>query len=601
MTSSPDTPRPVPDGSQLRLGEYLHASSLTSPSGRFTLLNTVTETALYDHASGAQLWAASNENVYGQAILALGLDGDLTVWNHHRQPGRRSGTAGQGTTLLQVTDAGDVILLDGQGRELWTTNTAPPPAPIPAVVPDVARGSVLRRGQILRHQVLVSDDGGTALMHAPTGLGLYGRGQGFGRREPMDPGAYLSLDSDGFLRVRSGDAVVKQLAGPGEQLVVLPGRAELHDESGAVVWSMTGSLRQSAATPGPSQAELAVCFDSLATGHGYTAVVVRDLEPAKALSRWDLTEVSTATWPELRARCGDGEVAVAAVPLGDHTLLMTSAPWVQGGDQLSAGTTAVRHSYDPQRDWSADWSLHRDGVTIAHVREEQPKRRKGMELPEVLAAVEEMNEDQSWSDPDWFASFASLELMCRVAGVAPTAAELRGPVLGGVLPASLVQPPVVVRPGRPDRPPLVIEDDLVVVRTDFSDDAAWATVLDEVRAGAFGDEFEAEEVLATDDPGWQGADFEEVLAALPEDHSVEVVYLVDAVTMTHPEHAVLAASTDLPEPSDDYQPQEGVFRTLRIDPGMVTVMHANLQIANLSWEEYCEQVEDPENDVLTVD
>jgi hypothetical protein len=492
MTFSPEFPRPAHRGSQLRLGEYLHASSLTSPSGRFTLVNTVDATTLYDHASGEPLWAASSENVYGQAILALGLDGDLTVWNHHRRPGWRSGTAGLGTQQLQVTDEGDVILIDGDGQVLWTTNTAP------------------------------------------------------ARATP-----------------------------------------------GAVIWPTPAGPDPSAG-PAWSEATLAVCFDSLATGRGYTAVVVRDLTPAEALRRWGLDEASTATWQELASRSTNDEIAVAAVPLDGHTLLVAGTAWVQGGDQLSAGTTAVRHSYDPQRAWPSEWSMHRDGATIAHVREEPPKRRKGVNRPEIRQAVEEMNEHQSWSAPDWFASFRSLELMCRVAGVRPTAADLRGPLLGGVVPASLAQPPVLVRPPRPDRPPLVIEDDLVLVRTDFSDDVAWAAILAEVRTGGF----DEQAVQPTDDPGWQGADFEEVLAALPDGCAPDVVYLADAVAMAHPDHALLAASTELPPASDDYEPEDGVTRTLRIEPGLVTTMHANLQVANLSWEEYCEQLDDPQTDVL---
>jgi hypothetical protein len=287
-------------------------------------------------------------------------------------------------------------------------------------------------------------------------------------------------------------------------------------------------------------------------------------------------------------------VAVAAVRLGRHTLLLAGAPWVQGGDTLSAGTTATRHSYDPDCGWSSEWSMHRDGATISHIREEQPKRRKGVDLPEIIEAVQEMNEYQSWSSSHWFASYRSLELMCRVAGVWPTAADLRGELLGGVLPRSVVQRPVAVRPQRPSRPPLVIEDDLVLVRTDFSDAEAWAVILDEVRTGGWTEE----PVQPTDDPGWEGADFEDVLAALPDDCDAEVVYLADAVSMTHQDHAVLAANTELPEASEDYDPGEGVTRTLRIEPAAVTSMHGNLQIANLSWEEYCVQLDDPVTDVL---
>ncbi|GLY31695.1 hypothetical protein [Kineosporia sp. NBRC 101731] len=469
--------------SELRPGQFLNRSALTSPAGRFVLRNARYggATELTDEATGTTLWTVPGDNVYGQSTLVFGLDGDLMVWNHHRERGWSAGTAGRGAVLLRLTDAGDVVLLDAGGGTVWSSGTA------------------------------VSFD-------------------------PFPP-----YEADG----RQAD-----------------------DEG-----------------PAPDrQHRLAALFDSLAPEHGYTVAVVRDVSPDQALGRWGLVgeERATTTWQELQARRGD-RIPVAAVALGPHTLLMAGAPWLPG-DPLSTGTTAVQESRRPGCGWSEEWSMHVDGATVSHLREGQPKRRIGMTRPELLRAAAGADvEPHLLGNVDWLASCAGLEFVCLVAGVMPTADDVNGPVLGGLVPVSLAEPPepeaVVAPPGRPAIP----AQEFVLVRTDYSDDGAWAALLDAARRGdLFGDG----EMEPVDDPGWDGATPDEVLAAVPNRDEIATVFIVDHEALTGEDYPVLVVNPDLPEASENYEPVEGVSRTLRATADELFSIFANLSIANADWEDY---------------
>ncbi|MFG2600620.1 DUF6924 domain-containing protein [Streptomyces sp. NPDC048462] len=84
--------------------------------------------------------------------------------------------------------------------------------------------------------------------------------------------------------------------------------------------------------------------------------------------------------------------------------------------------------------------------------------------------------------------------------------------------------------------------DVLVIRTDFSDDEAWNAVVGELRRPwGPGGEFPAG-VQLVDAPVWSGATADEVLAAAV-DEDLLVVFLADRDTMQSPAHALLALST----------------------------------------------------------
>lgn len=139
----------------------------------------------------------------------------------------------------------------------------------------------------------------------------------------------------------------------------------------------------------------------------------------------------------------------------------------------------------------------------------------------------------------------------------------------------------------PDRPSIDLSDDTewdaLVIRTDYSDDAAWQLVTTGLQR-PWTDEFEASSHVV-DDPGWDGAEADEVLAVLPED-APEVVFLADARTMRG-EHPLLAVSTDPDMVDEDHEfPGLGFTCRFRILPTAVAEMVGNLAIANMSFEDF---------------
>ena len=582
---------------RLRRGEFLREAALSSPSGRFVLVNSrgAGQTAVSDTGSGAVRWWLTSEKIYGQSMLVLGLDGDLAVRNHHHQRGWHSGTAGSGVEELRLTDAGEVELVTADDEVVWSSagRVFSEPEHWPRFP------SRLGRGERLGRRSLSSPDGGTLLHPGPAGLLLLPPGNQPGWSLPAGPGSDLVLGGDGRLVLVRDGTVETEIAGPAEELVLLPGRAELRDAEGAVVWSVPGS-EGPGQTVAPNadregqQLRLRVLFDSLSPAHGYTVAVVQNVLPEEALRRWGLTadEMSRATWQEFESRREESSVPVAAVPLGPHTLLVAGAPWFPG-DPLSAGTTVTRESRIPVMGYATEFSMHQDGETVSLLHERRPKRRKGMSRPELLDALARAGvEEHSRMRADWYAAFAGLELICRVADVSPAAGDLNGKLLGGLVPASIARPwPEPIRTPSPGRPPLESEY-FLLVRTDFSDEAAWAALLEELASDEF---FDDADIHPVQDRGWEGADPDEVLAAVPDLDRTRLFYLADRETMTQRGHPLLVVNTTLPAAGPDYEPVEGASRTLRATAAAVWSLHLNLEIANVSWEEYLPRTgsEDP--------
>ncbi|WP_442805546.1 transposase [Streptomyces sp. NBC_00385] len=84
--------------------------------------------------------------------------------------------------------------------------------------------------------------------------------------------------------------------------------------------------------------------------------------------------------------------------------------------------------------------------------------------------------------------------------------------------------------------------DVLVIRTDFSNDEAWNAVVGELhRPWGPGGEFAAA-VQLVDAPAWSGATADEVLAAVVDEDLI-VVFIADRGTMQSPARALLALST----------------------------------------------------------
>lgn len=133
-------------------------------------------------------------------------------------------------------------------------------------------------------------------------------------------------------------------------------------------------------------------------------------------------------------------------------------------------------------------------------------------------------------------------------------------------------------------------DSTLVVRTDYSDEEAWRTVvalLDTEHPIGF------EPVNHyVDDPAWTGASVDEVLAVAPE--AGGVVFIADADTMRAP-YPLIAANTVTREDCEDdedyaYEMQYG--REFRVLPGGVADVYTNLSIVNSDFPDFAVQAQD---------
>ncbi|NKY60823.1 DUF6924 domain-containing protein [Nocardia flavorosea] len=116
----------------------------------------------------------------------------------------------------------------------------------------------------------------------------------------------------------------------------------------------------------------------------------------------------------------------------------------------------------------------------------------------------------------------------------------------------------------------------LLVRTDFTDDAAWAETLAAVVAAY--DEDTMTELTPVDDVALDGLSPAE-LADLAGDRTY--VFLAGTTTMTDPEHPLLAVDT-----GTDGEP---VFR---IAPVAVAEVEVNFLLADMDFEDYADSVDD---------
>ncbi|QFZ18599.1 DUF6461 domain-containing protein [Saccharothrix syringae] len=398
-------------GPELPRGGRLRHQSLTSPGGSRTLVHEDDgNLVLYANPSGRALWSTGTWWA-GDGWVDLTDAGDLVVRNSCGAPVWRAGARdGQ---RLRVGDDGGVALLDALGREVWGVRAGSADA-VP--FPHVGRGPALRRGQSLGNHSLTSADGGTVLVcQAGRRLVLFGPGgQRLWERYLWETDrAHLALDDDGVLRLRARDgSAVARLAGPADELVVLPGEAVLRCADGTVVWRT-----------GRPPRDYTSWLSALVHDGAYCATVVHDIDPDEALRRLGARPggIATGTWSELRKRVDpDSGVAVAAFTLGWHTLL------VQAGSRLapprpnlSAGTFAVTCCREAGADPA--FLVFRDGAVVADHRGGDPGDRP--RAPEVRRALAAMGVDS----PARAAVERDLELLCRTAEVHPTPLDVVRP------------------------------------------------------------------------------------------------------------------------------------------------------------------------------
>lgn len=117
-------------------------------------------------------------------------------------------------------------------------------------------------------------------------------------------------------------------------------------------------------------------------------------------------------------------------------------------------------------------------------------------------------------------------------------------------------------------------ENALVLRTDFSDEAAWEAVCAAIRQPV--GEFKAY-VEIVSDPKYEGLTAEQLPALVPQGSNHSFVFLVDRLALSHPERPVLVV--------DLY---ENPGRTFRVIPSEMGDVENNLSIANMDFEEFAD-------------
>jgi hypothetical protein len=576
-----------PGGPWLPLGGSLSMESLTSPSGRFTALHSVYDPPLEvrDNLTHERVWMSDAPQ---SSLVCLGPDGDLVTWDHHGNRVWSTGTGWLGVRRLEMRDSGELALTGTDGAVVWSSGIPQVSAAAGTGHRTVARGSRMRRGESLCGQTLTSDDGSTVLFHDGRVVRVIVRGQTSHWDRFPDQETVLVLDDDGFLRIRALDgAVVEQIAGPGTELVVVRGAAELRDEAGALVWASAGRSTRPAPVREPAipqNDDLAAWFGALAgEGRGYCFAVVRESTPQEVLQRTGLARgsVMRTTWHRLqrhRDAAHPDEAVVAAIAVGTDVLLVSDDPALpMAALAPSTSVVALHQPFEGNNFWGT-FSLHQDGRLVTQLRHD-PRRRKGTKVAEVAAALDEIAHD-----------LHQHELVFRTSGVVPSAAELGGPLLGGVL--APARSPAAMPAAGPTEPLPAVEGydeetlDPLVVRTDFTDEDAWDRVVEELREPWM--DYEPVAHLISD-PRYADAPTERVLrdvrAALPGPRLPGAVFIADSTTMHETGHPLLAVSTEWD--GEPFEEEEEDFVTqFRLRPNAAVEISTNLNLGNMDFEDF---------------
>jgi hypothetical protein len=115
----------------------------------------------------------------------------------------------------------------------------------------------------------------------------------------------------------------------------------------------------------------------------------------------------------------------------------------------------------------------------------------------------------------------------------------------------------------------------LLVRTDFTSDAAWQQVVD--AALREDEEGYAAGIDPHSDPDFDQASWQTVKSACPADPGAAVLFIADSTTLTSPDHPILVV---------DLMRNREPFRCV---PAAVGSVEANLNIANMDWEEFADE------------
>ncbi|MBZ9644051.1 hypothetical protein [Streptomyces sp. PSKA30] len=135
------------------------------------------------------------------------------------------------------------------------------------------------------------------------------------------------------------------------------------------------------------------------------------------------------------------------------------------------------------------------------------------------------------------------------------------------------------------------ELDPLIVRTHYGDDRAWDALKQLLLPPA--QDADTDVPCFVDDPQWDGASVDDVLAAVAADEELRkhlrVVFLADRLTMETVDHPLLVVTTTTRDECEDDEEWEFVVeygREFRAVPQATGDIHVNLQLANMDYPDF---------------
>jgi hypothetical protein len=129
----------------------------------------------------------------------------------------------------------------------------------------------------------------------------------------------------------------------------------------------------------------------------------------------------------------------------------------------------------------------------------------------------------------------------------------------------------------------------LVIRTDFVHELEWAAIQSAIIEPQTEDGFSAD-VQFVDDRAYDGLTQAQLLATVPHDAPATVVFLVDTLTLTHPDRPVQVINLY----AGDGLGREGAGygATFRVVPSEIWSVQNNLSLANMDWEDFGDEVDE---------
>jgi hypothetical protein len=413
---------------------------VTSPSGAWALRYDADGSAAIRHHNGTTTWTAGVAGALRlelEGVFAV-YEGDQVVWRGDLPKLRYSS--------LRITDDGDGIIYDG-GLPVFSLLGGP--------IEPVSLGNKAPAAEIHGNRFLESENGKRTVNRTADGDALVCKtklGLGAASVNVVQPAEARTLDQpDTWLTWRFLDADgdghwALVLVGPDDELIWVHRKGNVTESGSEPVTAPAAAAEDNGEVEEGDWPQPWMDTGLLGMDGGYCITVIHDVSPDEALRRFGAEDdqVSTSTWAELLRRASYEEAydhqVVAAFSLGSHTLLVENngAEGTHRPD-LSHGTFAVSSSCSINADQT--FLVSRDGEILARFDEGCPSDAEGADPDVLTEPLSEMGiDDPEAFDKDDDNFLEDLELLCRVANVRPTVADVTGPAHVAILPMQF--PPV---------------------------------------------------------------------------------------------------------------------------------------------------------------